>query len=189
MIRATLREEWLEEAQQRASALPIFNNSHRGFKANQAGCLGEIVFEAYMKARKQNVVAELEETTHDYRLENGLTVDVKTKDRTVVPQADYDCSVPLYNHSHQKPDYFFFVSLLRERGNNSEDIGRYKGAYICGVVSYPTMNEKGVVWEKGQTDPRNGTKFWTSCLNIEVDQLSHPIVMLGLTNNNSPCIV
>ena len=178
MIRATLREEWLEEAQLRAKALPIFNNSHRGFKANQVGCLGEVVFEAYMKARGQEVISELEETTHDYQLGNGMTVDVKTKDRTVVPQADYDCSVPLYNHSHQRPDYFFFVSLLRERGNNTEDISRWREAYICGVISYSSMNEKGVEWEKGQTDPRNGTTFWTSCLNIPVGELSHPIVML-----------
>jgi len=179
LIKATLKQEWLEEAQRRAEALPIFKNSHRGFKANQAGCLGEVIFEAYMKARKQDVLSELECTTHDYRLSNSLTVDVKTKDRTVVARADYDCSVPLYNHSHQRPDYFFFVSLVRDKGNNSEDISRYKDAYICGVMSFFNMNDKGVVWKKGQTDPRNGTTFWTDCLNVQVDQLEHPIAMLG----------
>jgi hypothetical protein len=27
-------------------------------------------------------------------------------------------------------------------------------------------------WDAGQTDPSNGTKFWTACLNVQLDQLT-----------------
>jgi len=28
------------------------------------------------------------------------------------------------------------------------------------------------VWKAGETDPDNGTTFWTSCINVSMDQLT-----------------
>jgi hypothetical protein len=124
-----------------------------------------------MALRGISYTAELTETTHDYRVGTGITVDVKTKDRTVVPRSDFDNSAPLYNHTHQRPEYFLFISLCRDKTNDSKDIRRFHSAYILGSISYEELNRVGIPFLKGEKDWRNGTKFWTDCLNIEMWQL------------------
>jgi hypothetical protein len=95
------------EAESRTKNQRVFKKSHRKDEANGVGCLGEVIAEYWMKRSNVPYTPELEKTTHDYLVGNKLTIDVKTKDRPVKPQSDYDNSAPLYNHSHQRPDYFF----------------------------------------------------------------------------------
>ena len=78
-----------------------------------------------MKQNNIPYTPELEKTTHDYLVGNGLTIDVKAKDRTVTPKFDYDNSVPLYNQTHQRPDYFLFISLERSRSNKKKTLGDF----------------------------------------------------------------
>lgn len=115
--------------------------------------------------------AELAKTTHDYIINNSLTIDVKTKDRTVRPKSDYDNSAPLYNHLHQRPDYFLFISLERNTADKIKGITKFHTAYILGAISYEELNEVGIPFLKDEKDWRNGTKFWTDCLNVEMWQL------------------
>jgi hypothetical protein len=164
-------EEIYLEAESRAAKLPIFANSHRKRNANEIGCLGEVIAEQWMRKNNINFTINLEETTHDYLVNKKLTIDVKTKDRTVKPKLDYDNSVPLYNHSHQQPDYFFFISLKRDRSNDGNDIRRFHTAYLVGSISYEELDKVGILFLEGEKDWRNGTKFWTDCLNIEIRQL------------------
>lgn len=166
-----ISEEIYIEAQKRADALPIFDNSHRAKEANQVGCLGEVIAECWMKINGIKYIPQLEKTTHDYKVDGHLTIDVKTKDRTVPPKIDYDNSAPLYNHSHQRPDYFLFISLRRDKNNNTENIRRFSEAYIVGSISYIELDRIGIPFLKGEKDWRNGTKFWTDCLNVEMWQL------------------
>ncbi|MEI8623484.1 hypothetical protein P4S67_02775 [Pseudoalteromonas sp. B137] len=130
-----------------------------------------MIAERWMKYHNISFKAELEKTTHDYILTNGLTIDVKTKDRTVRPKSDYDNSAPLYNHSHQKPDYFLFISLERNKDNKINDITKFHTAYILGAISYTELDKIGIPFLEGEKDWRNGTKFWTDCLNVEMWQL------------------
>lgn len=166
-----ISEKIYVEAQKRADILPIFDYSHRAKEANQIGCLGEVIAEYWMNINEIKYTPQLEKTTHDYIINDNLTIDVKTKDRTVVPKIDYDNTAPLYNHNHQKPDYFLFISLKRDKNNNSLDIRRFTEAYIVGSISYKELDLIGIPFLKGEKDWRNGTKFWTDCLNVEMWQL------------------
>lgn len=156
-----------EEATDRVAKLPIYERSHRQGAANEVGVLGEIAAEWWMRCAKVSWQPD-KVTTHDYSLPaRNLTVDVKTKDRTVPPQASYDCSVPLYNHSHQRPDWYLFVSLLRDK--TTTGIERFTKAYVLGGCTQSDL-DTGTIWRKGQTDT-NGTTFWTDCINVAVKSL------------------
>ena len=100
-----------------------------------------------------------------------MTVDIKTKDRTVVPKIDYDNSTPLYNHDHQNPDYFLFISLHRSREIKNGTVRDFHSAYLVGSISYEELDRIGIKFKKDEVDWRNGTKFWTDCLNVQMSQL------------------
>jgi hypothetical protein len=159
------------EAERRAKNQKIFKLSHRKDEANSVGCLGEVLAEYWMKQHGIPFVSELEKTTHDYIVGNNLKIDVKAKDRISAPKSFYDNSAPLYNHEHQRPDYFFFISLERNSSNKSKDIRRFHTAYILGSISYQELDRVGIPFLKDEKDWRNGTKFWTDCLNVEMWQL------------------
>jgi hypothetical protein len=159
------------EAELRAENQRVFKKSHRKDEANGVGCLGELIAEYWMKHQNIPFTPELEKTTHDYVVGNSLTIDVKAKDRTVRPKPDYDNSAPLYNHSHQRPDYFLFISLEREKTNKTKDVRRFHTANILGSISYEELDKIGIPFLENEKDWRNGTTFWTDCLNVEMWQL------------------
>ena len=159
------------EVQQRAEALPVFENSHRKYQANVVGCFGEVLFEMLLHHHKIDFIDNRDTTTHDYTVGNGITIDVKTKDRTVAPQRHYENSVPLYNHEHQRPDFYYFVSLQRDKGRRESDIRRFTHGYMLGGIDLGTLEGSGKQWEAGEIDPANGTKFWTACINIGMSGL------------------
>jgi len=171
---APISEGTYQEASRRADLLPIYTKSHRKGAANGVGCLGEVIAESWMAQNEINF-RKRDKTTHDYEicLPTGetLTIDVKTKDRTCVPLIDYDNSVPLYNHDHQRPDYFLYISLQRSKDDRSDDIRRFKTAYILGGISYEELNKIGIVFYGNEPDWRNKTNFWTDCLNVACWQL------------------
>lgn len=166
----TVTPALLETAFERAKLQPIYEYSHRKKEANIVGCLGEVVFEKFLA----HFGIEFEDcrhgTEHDYRV-SGYTVDVKTKDRTVAPRLDFDNSVPLYNHEHQRPDYYYFVSLLRNPAIDARNPNRFTHAFLVGAIDLETLDRDGTRWEAGQTDPTNGTTFWTACMNVTMGQL------------------
>ena len=161
-------------AESRVKLLPIYWNSHRKEQANQVGVLGEIVTELWLNHLKISF-EDVKSIKHDYLIKPvNKTLEIKTKDRTVIPIDDFECSVPLYNHSYQIPDYYLFISLLRDRYYVGENIRRFKKAYILGVSNQKLLHELGIVWKEGQTDPSNGTKFWTDCISLKIHQLISP---------------
>lgn len=167
----------LSKAQAQLESTPVWEGSHRGVAANQVGVLGELIVEQWLESNGISFKDDRATTTHDYTLRNGKTFDVKTKDRTVTPKADYDCSVPLYNHNHQRPDYYIFVSLERDRANKTQSINRFHTAHILGGINLQQLESNGVIWKKGETDPANGTTFWTDCKNVKVEQLASPQIV------------
>lgn len=169
--RVTITEEVFKKAELRAKTQVVFENSHRQEEANEVGCLGEMIAERWMQKENIEYEPELDKTTHDYIVGKNITIDVKTKDRTVVPKSNYDNSAPLYNHEHQRPDYFLFISLQRDKNSKSKDLRRFRTAYIVGSISYKELDKIGIPFLENEKDWRNGTKFWTDCLNIEMWQL------------------
>lgn len=165
-----LSERLWRQAEQRVSETPVYDLSHRKEAANEVGCLGEIVAEKWFETNRIAIQDE-RVTTHDYRLADGKTLDVKTKDRTVKPLGRYECSVPLYNHEHQHPDYYLFLSLWRNSEFDANDIRRFRTAYVLGASDQELLKAKGVTWRKGDIDPDNGTQFWTDCINLKIVDL------------------
>lgn len=175
----------LGAALERANSLPVFENSHRQLQANIVGSIGEIVFEQFLESHSIPFEDHRESTRHDYIIGNGITLDLKTKDRTVRPKISYDNSVPLYNHEHQRPSYYYFISLLRDPTFDDEDINRFKMAFLLGGIDIVTLDREGTKWNAGQTDPRNGTTFWTACINVSMRQLKPNTEMLELFKRDS----
>lgn len=168
--RIYLTPELLAEASGRAEALPVFENSHREHDANIVGCIGEVLFERLLHHAGIPFEDQRESTRHDYAV-GDTCIDVKTKDRTVRPRAHFDNSVPLYNHEHQRPDYYYFVSLLRDPRSADTGPGRFTEGFLLGGISIGNLDRDGITWQAGQTDPSNGTTFWTACVNVRMGQL------------------
>ena len=167
-----IAKEYHDEALRRAQAIPPLSNSHRGFDAVCIGCLGELVFERFLDEHGITYESHLRQTSHDYLVgEKKLIFEVKTKDRTVAPRPHYECSAPLYNYDHQAVDAYAFFSLQREKGN-SRGIDRFRTCWFVGLMSRDKLERVAVLRKKGQTDPRNGTTFWTDCLNVYIRDLS-----------------
>src|SRR5690554_8220310 len=123
-----LTSEILARAEERASGLPIFEGSHRELQANIIGCIGEVVFHDFLVRNGVTFEDLTKRTDLDYIINRKISVDVKTKDRTVTPQKHFSNSVPLYNHEYQRPDFYYFISLLRDRESDQNDIRRFKMA-------------------------------------------------------------
>jgi hypothetical protein len=173
MLEIICNEEIWSTAEAISNNLPIYANSHREKAANQVGSLGEVLAEYWFKLNSISFKDERHETTHDYRFANNKSIDVKTKDRKVIPLPDYDCSVPLYNHDHQRPDFYLFISLqMNRKDENSLDIRRFIKGYILGGANQQYLELRGKTWKKDEIDPANGTKFWTDCINIRIKDLA-----------------
>ena len=170
-VRVKLNTKHWELASQRAKKTKIFENSYRKYEANEVGCLGEVVLEYFFKENNIEFIDERNKTTHDYLINHLHTLDVKTKDRTVFPKKNFDNSIPLYNHSHQRPDYYYFISLKRDSSNKSKNIERFSHACLLGFIGINSIQDYGKHWKKSQIDPSNGTKFWTDCMNIKMEKL------------------
>ena len=170
MISIDITDAHRRRAEEVLGTLPVYPGSHRGEAANQVGVLGEVISREQLELREISL-APIFRTTHDFELRTGRRVEVKTKDRTVPPRPNYECSVPQYNHEHQDVDYYVFVSLERPRQRNDEALDRFLRAHILGVANRRMLAERGVDRETGETDSRNGTTFWTACRNIYIRDL------------------
>ena len=153
----------------------VYKRSMRGEEGTRVGAIGEAVLVDYLRDHSMEVIDKRESTRFDL-LVNGKRVEVKTKDRTVAPKPFYECSVPSYNHSHQIPDWFYFISLYRE--------GKvFKKAYLLGGMTYQQLSQEGVKMNKGEVDERNGWLCRESCININIEKLISNSMMLEILND------
>jgi hypothetical protein len=178
----TLKQEFLEigvqefiySAKQRAEIMGALKLSMRGMEANQVGALGELVGMQHLR----NVGVEFKEvfsTTHDIEfIHNGQTktLEFKTKERTVTPEEYFDCTVPKYNHTHQRPDYYLFISLLST--GKSSDIRRFQKAFILGSITRERFDSIAKSWDPKQVDTTNGWSPTIECYNVPIKELAPP---------------
>jgi hypothetical protein len=172
MVKINLTEPLIEKARV-YSKDRIYKRSMRGEEGTNIGAIGEFVLIEHLEDNGIKVIdnRNRENATKYDLLVLGEKVEVKTKDRTVPPKPFYDCSVPLYNHTHQKADWFIFLSLLRK--NN-----KFVEAYILGGATYSDIERDGITINKGDVDERNGWVCNESCINITIDKLIPPEKML-----------
>lgn len=167
-------EPWMaDEADARAAKIPKLKGSIMGPLAKIQGCLGEILVEHLFKSMDDDVISELTKTTHDYSTSDGYTFEVKTKNRTVAPKPDFDCTIYKYNHDWQMPDFYVFTSLQRDRGDDTyktSAIGYHTG-YIVGFCTRAMFDEYGKHWKKGELDTTNNQRVRCDCINIHIKHL------------------
>lgn len=167
-------QEFLNPAKMRAEQMGALKLSMRGHEANQVGALGELVGMQHLR----NVGVEFREvfsTTHDIEfIHQGevKTLEFKTKERTVTPEEYFDCTVPKYNHTHQRPDYYLFISLLST--GKSGDIKRFQKAFILGSMTRDQFDKEAKPWDTKQVDTSNNWSPTIDCFNVPIIKLAPP---------------
>ncbi|MEZ9069246.1 hypothetical protein [Vibrio atlanticus] len=84
----------------------------------------------------------------------------------------------------QKPDFFLFITLERDRENKTTDITRFHTANIVGAMTYEEVEQVGILFLADEQDDRNNTEFWTDCLNVEMWQLIPNNEIIGIFNGS-----
>lgn len=173
MIEVDLKP-YLNAAEARAEQVGTLDRSMRGLSANQVGSLGELIGVDYLRGCGVEV-EEVYSTSYDARVKidgEWKTLEFKTKERTVVPLPHYDCTVPAYNHDHQRPDFYLFISLLSS--NKSDQISRFQTGYILGSISLERFDRVATAWNPTQTDESNGWTPTIKCFNVPISNLEPP---------------
>ena len=165
----------LEEADRRAREEGELQYTMRGLRAQQAGKLGELIGLEHLG--RCGVPYEPHFTTeYDVVFLNGQEsekLEFKTKERTVVPREDYDCTAPAYNKEHQVVDRYMFISLV-STDRKSDDIHRFTRGFILGSIHAEAFNEKSTLWKTDDFDWSNGWKPTVDCYNVLVRDLQPP---------------
>lgn len=167
----------LEAADKLAQMMGRLNQfTQRGLGGAQAGKLGEFVAYEYLtKCAVQ--YEEVDCSEYDatfYNLGNKYTLEIKTKERTVAPREDYECSAFAYNQDHQKPDYYLFISLLADKTKHREDISRFTKAYILGTMSGDSFDAHARDLDVNYLDTTNNWSPSKDTRNVYIRDLSAP---------------
>lgn len=154
MVEVKVTDEMLLSARDKAAEMGTLNNSILRGSGSIAGFIGEEIAKVVLGGNLNN--------TYDYDLilDNGKTVDVKTKQTSVVPLETYDCSIAAFN-TKQDCDYYCFV-----RVKNDYTIGWYLGVY-----NKEEYMKEATFMKKGDIDPSNGYVVRSDCYNIKINQL------------------
>lgn len=145
-------------------------NSHRGDQGQFVGSLGEVVFEELLKSATFEYEACLNETKYDYKV-LGLKFEVKTKERSVRVRPSYECTVPASLCTHQKPDFFYFISLYRTPGAEKSSQYRFQFAEMLGGMESGEFNSKSVFIKKNDMNQRNGMVPFRDIRNVYIKDL------------------
>ena len=150
----------LAAAQAEANRIGVLRNSIRQGAGNLVGCIGEQAFlHLFPMAVSDNTYQ------HDVRI-GDMTFEVKTKDRTVAPELDYDASIANTNAT-QNAEYYAFFSVYRNKNTN-----QYMRAFFCGFMKTEEYFSKARFMTAGTIDPRNNFRVRTDCWNVPYSELS-----------------
>jgi hypothetical protein len=149
------RDELRSTAKQWADNLGSLRGSIESGDGNTAGRFGELLFTEIHGGR----IAD------DYEYDivyNNLTVDVKTKRRTVAAKPRYEASIPDFNPD-QDCDLYYFISI---RTNTD-----YRVVDLMGYISPEEYHSRATFRREGEKDPDNGFVFSADCYNLEYGEL------------------
>ena len=141
----------------RAKTLPLLNNSIRGGEGTVVAYIGEEVVKRVLHGKIED--------TYDYDVTygDGTKVDVKTKERTVPPRENYNCTVADFN-TKQKCDRYAFVRV--EYKNR-----RWGRAWLLGWLTHDEYFKKAKKLTKGEIDHSNGFLVKADCYNVAISDL------------------
>ena len=163
MIYVPITSSMKGKATRSSNIMGRIRNSIMGGKGNVYGFLGEQIAQIVLggvivnKGKKYN-------KNYDLVLDDGTTIEVKTKKTTVTPKDHYECSVAAYN-TEQKCDYYAFVRVL----DNKE------GGWFLGFMPKKKYFKNARFLKKGTTDGDNGFLVRADCHNLPISKLHKKI--------------
>lgn len=168
----------LAEADRRAREMPdMFETVKQGNRlgAKQTGCLGEVIGEEYLKnlGTSYTPVFSTEFDVMVHLPEGDKKTEFKTKERTVRPLPEYECSVYDYVKDFQNVDYYMFISLF-STDSDSSDINRFTRGFIVGSITKQDFDKKAKFWKKGDIDPTNGWSVRRDTWSVFILDLTAP---------------
>ena len=154
MIEVVITGDMLVTARDKAAEMGKLRNSITSGAGNIAGFIGEAIAQQVMGGNLTN--------TYDYDLvlNDGTTIDVKTKQTSVKPLETYECSIAGLNTT-QECDYYAFV-----RVKNDFSVG-----WFLGVYKKQQYMIDSVFMKKGTIDTSNGYTVKSDCYNLKINQL------------------
>jgi len=107
MIEVEITTKMIDNARVKAKKLGTLRNSITNGGGNLIGFIGEEITQHCLGGELSN--------TYDYDLvlDDGTTIDVKTKATNSPPRYNYACTVPAYN-TRQECDAYAFVRVKRD---------------------------------------------------------------------------
>lgn len=163
MIVLPTSEDMISLAKIRAKKMPRLKNSIRNGGGNVVGCLGEIALNELLLG---NLVSH---TVFDYDImyRGGTKIEVKSKDTTVEPQADFEASLNNHN-TKQKCDIYAFCRVKRD----------LSVAWLCGMIRKQNFLKQSRFLKKGTRDGSNGYIVKADCWNMYHYDLEIPVRLL-----------
>lgn len=142
----------ISNAKKKADEMGIINGSVRGGTGNTIGFLGEELVKKYLGIGDGN--------TYQFDLVyNGKKLEVKTKERNVIPIESYNATIFSWN-TRQQCDYYVFCSIFKN----------FERGWICGCITPDEFKFNAVFAKKGDPDG-NHFKFFTDCYNLPYSKL------------------
>jgi|DEB0MinimDraft_4_1074332.scaffolds.fasta_scaffold139421_2 hypothetical protein len=138
MIEFEVTDEWYQSAKEKADELGHLNHSIRKGAGNLVGFIGEHIAQHVLGGEFANTYE------YDLVLENGLTIDVKTKMTSVTPLPHYMCTIADYYL--QDCDYYAFVRVHKNLT---------KGWFL-GFKKHDELISQGIRVRKGDVCKENG---------------------------------
>jgi len=163
MIYVPITSSMKRIATRNANRMGRIRNSITRGQGNSYGFLGEQITQLVLggkivnKGKKYNV-------DYDLVLDDGTTVEVKTKKTTVEPKDYYECSVAKYN-TKQKCDYYAFVRVLDTK----------QGGWFLGVMPKEKYFINAKFLKAGTRDGDNGFLVRADCYNLPISDLQRNI--------------
>lgn len=160
MIEVKITKDMVKNALDRAVQVPNLKNSDTGNHGTKIAALSDLMVQKTLGGR---IVSDM---SFDFDwISPALDLcEIKSKERNVVPQPWYNCSIKQYNIS-QKCDYYIFTSVF----------GDYSRGWILGYISKKDFFNKAVLFKGGDVDPDprgDRYKFPSNCYNVKIEQLS-----------------
>jgi len=142
-----------EKAKTEAKELGNLRGSIEDGGGNFAGLLAEFAVAI--------AIGAVRKPTYEYDIvRNGISIDVKTKRRTVPPKPRYEASIADFN-TEQNADVYYFANY----NTKTEKIS------LLGYIGTDRYYELATYHEEGDYDPDNDFYFKADCYNLEYEAL------------------
>ena len=148
--------DMIDKARAKSTEMGVLKNSILRGNGNIAGFIGEQIALQCLGGEWQNTYE------YDILMPNGKRIDVKTKQTSVAPLPDYDCSIAKFNTKQDCDSYAF------GRVKKDLTIGWY-----LGTIAKDSFFDKARFMKKGTVDPSNNYKVQADCYNLKIKDLEN----------------